>query len=61
MSSKEQALQAIRDLPEDVTMEGIEERIQFLAAIEKARQEVKRSEVVTHKEVQQLLREWTTK
>jgi hypothetical protein len=33
ISSKEQALQAIRDLPEDVTMERIEQRIEFLAAI----------------------------
>lgn len=45
MSSKEQALQAIRDLPEDVTMKGIEERIRFLAASDQARQGRERGDV----------------
>jgi len=60
MSTKELALETIRDLPEDVSWEQIEERIQFLAAIEAARADVKSGKVVTHDEVSDLLASWIT-
>ena len=61
MSTKELAMETIRDLPEGATWHEIEERIHFLAAIEKAREEVRRGEVVPHEEVRNLLSGWLSK
>lgn len=60
MSTKELAMETIRELPEDASWQEIEERIRFLAAIEKGREEVRRGEVVPHEEVRDLLKSWTT-
>jgi hypothetical protein len=59
MSTKELAMETIRDLPEGASWQEIEERIHFLAAIEKARGEVKRGEVIPHEEVRNLLKGWS--
>ena len=61
MSTKELALETIRELPEDASWQEIEERIHFLSGIEKARDEVKRGEVIPHEEVANLLHGWLTK
>lgn len=60
MSTKELAMGTIRDLPEDASWQEIEERIRFLAAIEKGRDEVRRGDVHPHEEVRDLLRAWTS-
>ncbi len=54
-------METIRDLPDDTSWQEIEERIRFLAAIEKARAEVRSGEIVPHSEVRNLLAEWTSK
>ena len=61
MSTKELALETIRKLPEDVSWEEIEERIQFLAAVERGRKDVREGKVVPHQEVKENLKEWITK
>ncbi|QXD25027.1 hypothetical protein F7C95_03770 [Opitutia bacterium ISCC 51] len=61
MSTKELALETIRKLPENVSWEEIEERIQFLAAVERGRQDVRKGKVVPHQEVKENLKEWITK
>ena len=53
-------MEMIRDMPEDASWQEIEDRIRFLAAIEKGRDEVRRGEVSPHEEVRDLLRGWTT-
>ena len=58
MSTKELAMETIRDLPEDVSWQEIEERIRFLAAVEKGRDEVRRGEVVPHEDVRDLCRDF---
>ena len=58
MSMKELAMETIRELPEDASWQEIEERIRFLGAIEKAREEVRRGEVVPHEDVRNLLSGW---
>ncbi len=58
MSTKELALETIRDLPEDTTWQQIEKRIQFLAAIESARQDVRNGKVTPHEEVRELVDSW---
>jgi predicted transcriptional regulator len=60
MSTKELAMETIRGLPEDASWHDIEERIRFLAAIEKGREEVRKGAVVPHEDVRELLRAWTT-
>jgi len=61
MSTKELALETIRDLPDDASWRQIEERIHFMAAIESARAETRRGEVVAHDEVRDLLSGWLSK
>ena len=51
-------METIRDLPEGASWQEIEERIHFLAAIEKARGEVRRGEIIPHEEVRNLLNGW---
>lgn len=58
MSTKELAMETIKDLPENASWQEIEERIHFLAAIEKARAEVSRGEVTPHEDVRNLLKKW---
>ncbi|WP_367873033.1 hypothetical protein [Luteolibacter sp. Populi] len=58
MSTKELAIDTIRDLPENASWQDVEERIRFVAAIEKARGDVRDGRVVPHEEVRALLDEW---
>jgi hypothetical protein len=58
MSTKELALDTIRGLPEDTSWQEVEERIRFVAAVEKAREEVRDGRVVPHEDVRALLKEW---
>ena len=60
MSTKEFALETIREMPDSVTWEDIEERIRFLAAIEKGRKEIKEGKVVPHEQVKDRLNSWLT-
>lgn len=53
-------METIKGLPENTSWHEIEERIHFLAAIEKSREEVRRGEVVPHEEVRNLLDGWLT-
>ncbi len=58
MTTKELALKAIQQLSDSTTWEDIEERIRFLAAIEKGRKEIKEGKVVPHQEVKNRLQSW---
>ncbi len=53
-------METIKGLPENTSWHEIEERIHFLAAIEKSREEVRRGEFVPHEEVRNLLDGWLT-
>jgi len=61
MSTKEIAMETIRKLPENASWQDIDERIHFMAAIEKARAEVQSGEVIPHKDVRGLLDGWISK
>ena len=54
-------METIKNLPEHASWQEIEERIHFLAAIEKAREEIRRGEAVPREEVRDLLNEWLSK
>ena len=46
MSTKELAINTIRGLPDTATWEDIEDRIRFLAAIEKGKRDIQEGKVV---------------
>lgn len=58
MTTKEFAVKAIQQMPDTTTWEEIEERIRFLAAIEKGRREIRDGKVVPHQEVKDRLQSW---
>ena len=61
MSDKELALDSIRRLPEDARLDAIAERLEFLAAIRNASEEIERGETVPHEEVKRQLATWLSK
>jgi predicted transcriptional regulator len=61
MSTKEIALASIQELPDTATWEEIEERVRFLAAIEKGRQDIRQGKIVPHQEVRRQLDQWLSK
>jgi predicted transcriptional regulator len=61
MSDKQIALQTIQRLPENASLEDISERLEYLAAIRKGLDQIKRGEVVPHDEVKRRLKTWLTK
>ena len=60
MSTKEKAIEALRELPEVASWAEIEERIHFLSAVEKGRQDVREGKTVAHEEVKDALAGWIT-
>lgn len=58
MTYKEIAIKTIQELPESATWADIEERIHFLAAIEKGLSDIKAGKVIPHNEVKESLKEW---
>ncbi len=58
MTSKDLAIQSIRELPDSATWEEIEERVRFLAASDKGLADVRAGRVVPHEEVRESLKRW---
>jgi predicted transcriptional regulator len=61
MTQKEIAIKTIQELPDTVTWSDIEERIRFLAAIEKGLDDIKAGRVTPHEEVKESLKKWLSK
>lgn len=61
MSNKEAVLEAMRRMPEDVSLEEISEEIALLAAIQRGEEAAAAGRVVPHEEVKQRLASWITK
>ncbi|MBU2591399.1 MAG: hypothetical protein ABIJ24_01055 [Nitrospinota bacterium] len=51
MTTKEIAVKSIAELPDSATWRDIEERIQFLSAIDKGLDEIRQGKLVPHEEV----------
>lgn len=60
MTIKEIAMQTIKNLPEDVSREDIQERINFMAAIRKGLQELHEGKGISHDKVKEEFAEWLT-
>lgn len=58
MTTKEIAIRAIQELPEDATWEDIQERINFVAGVRKGLRELDESKGIPHERVREEFREW---
>ncbi|MFQ3169291.1 MAG: putative transcriptional regulator [Limisphaerales bacterium] len=58
MTTRDKAVSAIQDLPENADYHQIMRELSFLAGIDDARAEVKRGEAMTSSEAKEKLREW---
>ncbi len=58
MSQKEIVLDAISELPDEVSLQEIAEKIEFLAAIQKGMDQLDRGEGIPHEEVKRQLATW---
>jgi predicted transcriptional regulator len=58
MTQKRLVLETISELPDEVSLEEIAERIEFLAAIQKGIDQLDRGEGIPHEEVKRQLATW---
>ncbi|HPD48241.1 MAG TPA: hypothetical protein P5279_01595 [Anaerohalosphaeraceae bacterium] len=58
MTNKEKAIKTIQELPDSAGWAEIEERIRFLAAIERGLDDIKAGRIVPHEEVKESLKQW---
>jgi predicted transcriptional regulator len=61
MSDKQLVLDSIERLPEDVNLEVIAERVEFLAAVRKGLDQIERGRTIPHAEVKRQLASWLAK
>ncbi|MBA3833209.1 MAG: hypothetical protein H0X34_15205 [Chthoniobacterales bacterium] len=59
MSVKEQVLQAINRLPDDINFRDVTEEIAFLAAVREAEQDIEQGRVITNEQMKARIGEWT--
>ena len=60
MTQKELVLDAISELPNEVSLDEIAERIEFMAAVQKGLDQLDRGEGIPHEEVKRQLATWLT-
>ena len=58
MTCKDLAIETIQKMPDSVTWLDIEERIRFLAAIDKGLDDVRSGRVIPHEDVKESLKQW---
>ncbi|HEY2800896.1 MAG TPA: hypothetical protein VGI85_09895 [Chthoniobacterales bacterium] len=61
MSVKEQVLQAISRLPDDIDYRDVTDEIAFLAAIREAEEDIQSGRLVTNEEMKTRIGQWTGK
>ena len=59
MNVKEQVLQAIDPLPDDINFRDVTEEIAFLAAVREAEQDIQEGRLVTNEQMKARIGEWT--
>jgi hypothetical protein len=60
MTEKEMVLKAVRELPDDCSIDEIADRIEFLAAVQKGLDQLDRGEGIPHEEIKRQLASWLT-
>jgi len=58
MMTKEVAIKSIGDLPESANWADVQERVRFLAGIDKGLEDLKAGRIITHEEVKASLKKW---
>ena len=58
MTQKELVLDAISELPDDVTLDEIARRVEFMAAVQKGMDQLDRGESISHEELKRQLASW---
>ncbi len=61
MTTKEKAIKTIQEMPDTVSWADIEERIRFLAAIDRGLEDIKAGRLIPHEEVKESLKQWLSK
>jgi predicted transcriptional regulator len=61
MTEKESVIDAIQKLPDEATLEDIQEEIAILAGIRRGEADIDAGRFVTHEVVKQRIAEWLTK
>lgn len=61
MKIKEIAIEAIKELSNDVTWEDIKERIDFIAAVRKGLKELDEGHYIEHEDIKKELKGWISK
>lgn len=58
MTAKEKIIQAVEELPANVTIEDAMERLLFLAKVERGLKQADAGETISHMEVEERMAEW---
>ena len=58
MTTKEKAVQALKELPDDASIEDAMERLLFLAKVEKGLRQAEAGQTVPHAEVKDRMAKW---
>jgi len=58
MTTKEKVVQAIKDLPDDATIEDAMERLLFLAKVERGIRQADAGETIPHAAVRERMAKW---
>ena len=61
MSIKEQVLQAIHRLPEDIDYRDVAEEIAFMEAVSEAERDIQHGRLVSNDEMRARIAEWTAR
>ena len=58
MTAKEEILELMKQIPDDLTVDEALERLQLLYDVEQGLQEAERGETVSHEEAKQMIEKW---
>ncbi len=60
MTTKDKVLEAVRNLPENASIEDVMERLLFLSKIEKGIRQADAGQTISHEEVRKKMAPWLT-
>lgn len=58
MTQKELVLDAVSELPDDVSLDQIADRVEFLAAVQKGFDQLDRGEGISHEDLKRQVASW---
>ena len=61
MSNKEMVIDAVRELPEEATLEDILEQIKILSALQRSAEAADAGQVIPHEDVKKKVASWNLK